>query len=82
MKLDNNFFQSVFKSAEVYFGLNNRIDLFDTILKDKEIYTHFGKPKQDVAKAISKSDNKNTIKKIKANEPLLIILIIQGNRVL
>ncbi|MBU0929970.1 MAG: HAD-IA family hydrolase [Nanoarchaeota archaeon] len=34
------------------------------VLKDKEIYIHFGKPKKDVAKAISKSDDQNIIKKI------------------
>jgi len=34
------------------------------LLEDKDIYIHFGKPKQDVARAISNSSNKEIIKNI------------------
>lgn len=34
------------------------------VLNDKNIYIHFGKPKSDVAKAISNSNDKNIIKQI------------------
>lgn len=34
------------------------------VLNDKEIYIHFGKPKEDVAKAISNSSNKEIIKNV------------------
>src|SRR3989344_2056308 len=42
------------------------------ILKDREIYMHFGKPKQDVAKALSNSNNKELIKKITKYHDILL----------
>lgn len=60
--LDNTLLNSDNAHVIAYQHALKKLDL--KILKDRDIYIHFGKPKQDVASAISNSKNKEIIKKI------------------
>jgi len=83
MKLDNNFFQNIFKSAEVFWGLNNHIDSFDFILKDKEILVSIDSrtvTSQDIFLAMTgpNFDGHNFL--INALEKGILGLIIEKNK--